>query len=257
VVQQTPIVGKAHQVMTIGLNGVYYLSQADQRGDHERPAVLAFVEAHVRSRLSALIDGAYQHAVVQWDTDGMIVSLPRLGALARELGHVRRRGAKTGIDLDGLLRDWSARSWPLKIRCKTVMERMVIYGPQHVVSDTLTKLAGVPRGAVEVTPGVYAAEVRTGATRASPEDAGGLGAPVTAKYTINGPYAAGWVLHDGTVRPPETVVDENGATVLLAWERTRWAARGDVLGPLQALWAAGLWRPAAPPVTYTPILLDG
>ena len=244
VIEQTPWLGKTHQVVTIGLDGVYYLSEADQRGDHERPAVLAFVEAHVRVRLSRLLAGRYQHAVVQWDTDGLIVSLPRLYELAKKRGYVTNRAGVRGADLERLLEQWSAVCWPLTIRCKTIMDQMVLYGPQHVVSDTLTKLAGVPNGAVLVRPGVYSAQVRPRLGRASPDDPTGVGSTVTAEFTINGPYAGGWVLTDGRVKPPEARIDDDGRTVLLPWSQTRWAAAGDRLGPLQALWTEGLTPPA-------------
>lgn len=245
VIEQTPFLGKTHQIVTIGLNGVYYLSEADQRGDHERPAVLAFVEAHVRSRLSRLLGGRYSHAVVQWDTDGMIVSLPRLYEQAVARGYRINRGGTFVADLDRLLKVWSDACWPLNVRCKTIMNRMVLYGPQHVVSDALTKLAGIPAGAVEVRPGVYVGEVRPRLARAVPDDPTGIGAAVTAEFTINGPYASGWVLADGVVRPPEASVTPDGRNRLLPWPHTRHARSGDRLGPLQALWTDGLAPPAS------------
>jgi hypothetical protein len=166
--------------------------------------------------------------------------------LAKKRGYTTNRAGVRGADLDKLLERWSAATWPLTIRCKTVLERMVLYGPQHVVGDTMTKLAGVPNGAVLVRPGVYSAQVRPRLGRASPDDPTGVGSSVTAEFTINGPYAGGWVLTDGTVRPPEARVGDDGVTVLVPWRETRWAAAGDVLGPLQALWAGGLWQPAGP-----------
>jgi hypothetical protein len=243
VIEETPILGKTHRVVTVGLDGVYYLSEADQRGDHERPAVLAFVEAHVRARLSRLIDGPYRSAVLQWDTDGLIVSLPRLCTVAVERGLVRSQFGRQVPDMDALLADWCDISAPLIIRQKTVMDRIVLYGPQHVVGDTLVKLAGVPRGAVLVRPGVYRADVRPRLGKVGPDDPGGYGEVKSAEFTINGPYAAGWVLAGGAVRPPETWVDDDGINHLYPWHETRWAAAGDQLGPLQALWAGGLYTP--------------
>jgi hypothetical protein len=251
-IEETPILGKAHRVVTVGLDGVYFLSEADQRGDHERPAVLAFVEAHVRTRLSRLISGPYGHAVVQWDTDGVIVSLPRLGALAVDQGFTRSQYGREVPDLDRLVDHWCNLSYPLVIRQKTVMDRIVLYGPQHVVADSLVKLAGVPRGAVLVRPGVYRADVRPRLGRTGPDDPAGIGPVRTAEFTINGPYAAGWVLEDGIVRPPETVLGDDGINRLVPWAETRWAIGGDVLGPLQALWAAGLYRPPPTPATRPP-----
>lgn len=258
VIEETPILGKAHRVVTVGLDGVYYLSEADQRGDHERPAVLAFVEAHVRTRLSDLIAGPYSHAVVQWDTDGLIVSLPRLCALAVDRGFTRSQYGRQVADVDQLVSHWCDLTYPLVIRQKTVMDRIVLYGPQHVVSDTLVKLAGVPRGAVLVRPGVYKADIRPRLGRTGPDDAGGFAPVRSAEFAINGPYAAGWVLESGAVRPPETWVDDAGVNHLLPWPETRWAAAGDRLGLLQALWVRGLYtdpptQPDRPPREPVPV----
>ncbi len=190
VIEETPILGKTHRVVTVGLDGVYYLSEADQRGDHERPAVLAFVEAHVRTRLSGLIDGPWRHAVVQWDTDGLIVSLPRLHALAVDQGFTRSQFGREVADVDRLVDHWCDLSWPLVIRQKTVMDRIVLYGPQHVVSDALVKLAGVPRGAVLVRPGVYRADVRPRLGKVGPDDPGGFGEVRSAEFgQPSGPVA--------------------------------------------------------------------
>lgn len=231
----------------MGLDGVYYISEADQRGDHERPAVLAWVEAHVRTRLSALIAGPYRGAVVQWDTDGFIVSLPRLGELAIDRGYVRSQYGRPVADIDRMVEHWCEEAWPLTIRKKTVMDRIVLYGPQHVVGDTMVKLAGVPRGAVLVRPGVYKADIRPRLGRTGPDDPAGISAPRSAEFTINGPYSAGWVLADGSVRSPETTVDDDGCNRLTPWSETRWAGAGDQLGALQALWTTGLYTPPPTP----------
>lgn len=256
VIEETPILGKAHRVVTVALDGVYYRSEADQRGDHERPAVLAFVEAHVRTRLSALIAGPYRHAVVQWDTDGLIVSLPRLGQLAVERGYVRSQYGRAVPDIDRMVQAWCQEAYPLIIRQKTVMDHLVLYGPQHIVADTMLKLAGIPRGAKLVKPGVYRADVRPRLGRTGPDDPGGIAPVRSAEFAINGPYSAGWVLADGSVRPPETTVDEEGVTHLVPWLTTRWATSGDQIGPLQALWTRGLYTepPTPPPAEPRPTI---
>lgn len=252
VIEETPILGKPHRVVTVALDGVYYRSEADQRGDHERPAVVAFVEAHVRTRLSKLLDGPYRSAVVQWDTDGIIVSLPRLHDVAVRQGFTRSQYGREVADVERLVRHWCDLSAPLVIRQKTVMDTIILYGPQHVVSDSLVKLAGVPRGAVLVRPGVYRADIRPRLGKVGPDDPGGFGEVRSAEFTINGPYAAGWVLDSGTVRPPETWVDDDGTNHLIPWHETRHAAAGDRLGPLQALWAHGLYTPPPTPPERPP-----
>jgi len=252
VIEETPILGKPHRVVTVGLDGVYYLSEADQRGDHERPAVLAFVEAHVRTRLSRLISGPYRSAIVQWDTDGLIVSLPRLGDCAAAQGYTRSQYGRAVPDVPRLIEHWCELSWPLVIRQKTTMDRIILYGPQHIVADAMVKLAGVPRGAVLVRPGVYTADVRPRLGRTGPDDPGGFAPVRSAEFAINGPYSAGWVLEDGTVCPPETVIGEDGVTRLVPWSETRRAVEGAQLGILQALWARGLYQPAPTPQPPAP-----
>ena len=224
-----------------GLGGRYYLSWADQRGDHERPAVLAFVESHVRVRLGALIAGDYGEAIVQCDTDGAMVSHTRLRQLAAAQGLRWRKGRRVPYSTDHVIAQWCEASWPLTIRDKLLFTRVEVIGPQHVILDGTPRMAGVPRGAWPVGDGKWAARLWPGMvwqTAHGPPDA--YVRPVQP-YLVVGPYAAGWVLADGAVRPAEAAVDAGGSTYLLPWEKTRWAQAGDRLGAAQAPWAEGMW----------------
>lgn len=229
-----------------GLAGRYYLSWADQRGDHERPAVLAFVEAHVRVRLGALIAGPYGGAVVQCDTDGMIVSHTRLRQIAAAEGLRWRKGRRVPYSTDHVISQWCEASWPLTIRDKLMFSRVQVLGPQHVVTDGRPKLAGVPKGAWQTGPGTWAARLWPGMVWQAAHGPPGAYVRPVQPYLVIGPYAAGWVLDDGAVRPAEAAVDAEGCTYLLPWEKTRWARAGDRLGPGQAAWAEGLWDDTRP-----------
>lgn len=225
-----------------GLCGRYWLSWADQRGEHERPAVLAFVEAHVRSRLGALIAGPYGPAVIQCDTDGVMVSAAALGQLAAAEGLKWSEGRQVPRGMGDALDAWNRASWPLSMREKTVFKRAVVYGPQHLLLDGRPRMSGVPPGAWETGDGKWAARLWPGLTWQSARGLqSGYVRPVQ-EYLIVGPYAAGWVLDDGQVRPAEVMIDDDRPAVLLPWELTRWAAAGARLGERQAIWAAGLWE---------------
>lgn len=232
------------QVIT-GVNGTYWLSWADQRGDHERPAVLAFVEAHVRARLGAIIAGRYGPAIVQCDTDGIMVSHTAISGIAGQLHDRYVHGRKVRAGTDEAIAEWNDAAWPLVMREKNQFSRAVVRGPQHVVLDGKPRFAGVPKGAWQTGDKTWAARLWPGITWQSQNAPQATYARPVQPYLVAGPYTAGWVLTDGTVRPAEATMDADGNTTLLHWKLTRWSADGLALADHQATWADGLWTPPA------------
>lgn len=228
-----------------GVNGDYWLSWADQRGDHERPAVLAFVESHVRRRLGEIIAGPYGPAIVQCDTDGVMVSHAVLEQLAA--GHYQRwvHGRQVQAGASEVIRAWNDSAYPLVMREKNQFSRAVVHGPQHVVLDDRPRFAGVPKGAWKTGADTWAARLWPGITWQAQNAPRASYARPVQPYLVAGPYAAAWVIDDGTVRPAEAAIDDHGATVLLPWKETRWVADGLALGARQGAWADGLWTPPA------------
>lgn len=104
-------------------------------GDNAYPAVFAFVESWCRVYLGKAMEAIGLGNVVTCDTDGMIVpaSVPWQDAIA----------AQAGI--------------PLELRPKETVTELRVIGPQHVIGDTVRKLAGVPKKAVETSPGTWEA----------------------------------------------------------------------------------------------------
>lgn len=224
-----------------GVNGEYWLSWADQRGEHERPAVLAFVESHVRARLGAIIDGPYGGGVLQCDTDGVMVSHLELERIAARLGPRYVDGRPVPAGTVEVLEHWNAQAAPLVMREKTQFQRGAIRGPQHVILDGKARFAGVPRGAWQTGETTWLARLWPGITWQTQHGVSDGYARPLQPYVVAGPYAAAWVMSDGTVRAAETALDPDGAVTMLHWKQTRWAAQGCQLGPRQANWAAGLW----------------
>lgn len=223
-----------------GLAGRYYMSWADADGDHERPSVLAFVESHVRQRLNELIFSPYGPAVVQCDTDGVMVSHGELRRLAAEQGTTWRGGRPVPWSTEQVIESWDDLAFPLKVRDKLQFQRVEVLGPQHVILDGRPRFAGVPKGAWPQGEGRWTARLWPGmAWQTANGTPDGYVRPIQP-YLVVGPYAAGWCLAGGAVRPVEAAVDQHGESYLVPWAKTRWAAAGDVLGPRQGPWAEGL-----------------
>ena len=240
-VEQTSDLATGQRGVITGVNGDYWLSWADQRGEHERPAVLAWVEAHVRRRLGAVIAGPYGAAVMQCDTDGVMISHTVLDGLAASLPDRWTHGRKRPAGTPEVIERWNETSAPLVMREKTQFTRGTVFGPQHVILDGKPRFAGVPRGAWQTSETTWMARLWPGITWQSQHGvADGYARPVQP-YRVSGTYAAAWSITDGSVRPAEADIGDDGVTHLLHWKHTRWAAGGLALAPQQAAWADGLW----------------
>lgn len=226
-----------------GANGDWYMSWADQRGEHERPAVLAFVEAYLRSRLAKVIDSPYGGAVCQCDTDGVMVSHTLLEQLAAGLGTKWHHGRIVPRGTDDVIAAWNDLAFPLVMREKNTMGRVVLYGPQHVILDGKLRAAGVPKSAWKTGEHAWAARLWPGLAWQSANAPPGTYARPVQPYKVFGPYAQAWVLDDGEVKAAEVAIGDEGENILLPWNETRWATAGHVLGPVQAQWAENLWTP--------------
>lgn len=235
------IAGTTARGSITGLAGQHYLSIADQPGTHEFPALLAFIEAHVRQRLGDVIEAAPAGAIVQCDTDGLMVSYQVLEDMFGARGDSERLAWVHREAIEAHIQDWSKLAAPLVMREKAVFRTAVLYGPQHVVIDGRPRFAGVPASAWQTSEGRWAARLWPGLSwQAQHGDGTGYARPVQ-DYLVTGPYAAGWVLTDGSVRPVEAFTDPEGYIGIRPWALTRWAARGDRLGANQSAWSRGLW----------------
>lgn len=205
------IAEQAHGAL-VTLGGRRWKCLATAAGDNCYPAVLAYVESHVRARLSRVIDAAGAAAAVVCDTDG--VTGAAAGQLAAALA--------------------AADTWPLTMRPKGTYNRLRVIGPQHLVKDAKRQYSGVPGSAVASADGSLSALVWPRLAWQIREHAGdGYRRPVQT-YTIGASYASGWVADDGAVLAPEVCVDAGGHNAPVPWPRTRHAAAGRVLGPVQA-----------------------
>lgn len=196
----------------VQLGGKRWKCLASANGDNCYPAVLAYVESHVRARLSRVIDAAGPGQVICCDTDG--VTGPVAGQLADAAG--------------------AAGTWPLVMRPKGRYLAMRVLGPQHLHKDGKRHYSGVPGGATVGADGKLYALVWPKLAWQLREHAGeGYRRPVQ-HYIIGQSYASGWVAPDGAVMPVQVQLGPDGGNVPVPWQQTSYAAAGAALGAVQA-----------------------
>lgn len=200
-------------------------------GDNAYPAVLAFIESWTRVYLSRLIDAIGPDGVASCDTDGLI-------AAAGSGWEAAAAAADTG---------------PLTIRHKATWQELTIWGPQHYQSESVRRLAGIPRSARPNADGELEAVLWPKlAWQMGQDTAPGYVRPVQ-RYQVAESYITGWVLADGTTAPLHAALCPCGRTVILSWSETPAAAAGAQLAAAQA---AHIWPMITPheqsegPCTY-------
>lgn len=122
-------IGWAHpeeaRCSTFHLDGWAHTSILDQEGDDSFPAVLAWIQAHVRVALGKLIDALDPQRIVSCNTDGVLYR------------------ANVDPDMTTLAR----ATYPFVPRIKSEHHHLDVLGAAHLVADGELKLSGVPSSA--------------------------------------------------------------------------------------------------------------
>ena len=187
-------------------------------GDNAYPAVLAFIESWVRVYLGRAVDAIGPANVVSCDTDGLIVA-----------GDVPWQELAAAADLG-----------PLQLRHKATWQQLTVWGPQHYQSESVRRLAGIPRSARPNADGELEAVLWPKlAWQMGQERADGYLRPVQT-YRVAESYVTGWVLAGGAVAPLYAVICPCGTTVLVPWQDSPAALAGAELGGAQAAHLAAM-----------------
>lgn len=210
----------------VDIGGQRFMCYADGDGDNAFPAILAFVESHVRVRLNRAIAAVGGSAFVQCDTDGILVGANEL------IGRARRRDTFTranerGTDVISVIMERvSELTAPLDLRVKATYKRVEVIGPQHLRLDDTRRFSGIPGKAEELPDGRLGAFVwpKLAYQMARGDPRGYVREYV--RYQVPRNLASGWVATDGRVLPVEYHTADDGFECALPWERTRWAAGG-------------------------------
>lgn len=213
----------------IDIAGTKFLSVPDKDSDNAYPAVLAWIESYVRVALSKAIDALSHAAIVQCDTDGLIIDTSRInpGPGITDVPADNPQGNRG--DITETLSAVSALTAPLRLREKTAYRNIQITGPQHLTLDGNKRWSGVPGSATRQADGSYQAwtwpKLAWQMTHGDPRGY----TRIVQTYRLANSYAPGWLLQDGTVAAPEARTADTGQTELVPYRETRYAARGDPL----------------------------
>jgi hypothetical protein len=226
----------------VDIAGTKFLSVPDRDGDNAYPAILAFIEAHVRVAAARVIDGVGADCVVQWDTDGGIVDTARIDNAGPSSKMTRRAAQQAHDDVAAVLELLSHRAAPLHLREKTVYQRIEVIGPQHLTLDGGHRWSGVPGSAEQQADGSWSAwtwpKLAWQMARGDPRGY----TRVQQSYRLAGSYAPGWLAADGAVLAVEVVYWPGRGNQLVPWSLTRHALAGARLAPNQPATLAALTR---------------
>lgn len=226
----------------IDMAGVKYLAWPGGDGDNAYPAILAFIEAYVRTAAGRVIEGLGEDAVIQWDTDGGIINARVISPTTRPRTHRAGPGRLHADDLAAALGILSERTAPLRLREKTIYGQVEVIGPQHLTLDGRRRWSGVPASAEQRADGSYQAHTWPKlAWQMAKGDPRGYVRHVQT-YRLAASYAPGWLAADGAVLPVEVGPAPGGANRIMPWPETRHAAAGRRLAPTQPAVLAGLTR---------------
>lgn len=128
----------------------------DLEADDSFPAVLAYIQAHVRVALHRALDIAGRHRVVSCSTDSVLLDAraPVEDDGATQLTWAHPGAALTRARILADLLD-SVTGWTTW-HTKTQSHHLRVYSAQHLILDGARRLSGIPADADETDPGVFA-----------------------------------------------------------------------------------------------------
>jgi hypothetical protein len=201
----------------VHIAGRHWWYQFDQEGDNAYPAVLAWIESHVRVALGKMLKELGESLWVCADTDGAVLDLTRartwLAERRQAFGPLRGPMSVAEAVCEAL-RPVTA---PLVPRVKVLTETLQVVGPQHYSGDNFERAAGRPgkpetgddghlhwwtwpKVAWQMNHGSTDGYVRT-----------------EVAWTHPSQLAHRWVLLDETTVPMRAGLDDQGSTYLYPW----------------------------------------
>jgi hypothetical protein len=205
----------------------------DGDGENAFPAILAYIESHVRIALNKAINAIGEDSFVQCDTDGLLASVS--GLMRRARGETTRRVITTGHGdfLNLVVAGINTLTAPFELRVKRTYSRVEIIGPQHVRLDGKRRFSGIPGSGQDLDDGSIGAwtwpKLSLQMSSGTPEGY----VRHYARYRVPRALAAGWITTTGHVRPVEWKVHADGTQTPLPFTQTRWHDIGEELAEVQ------------------------
>lgn len=187
----------------------------DQEGDDSFPAILAWIQSWVRVLVGRLADQLGDEAVVQIATDGVLVAPWKLAELVSDAGLVINGKGDLSDVAEASCKILTAATAPLEVRLKDILHRVELLGPDHLVSEEETRLAGVPRSAKKVARLTYQGEVWPSFLTMTHEGSAGEVVVGQRVWHLDKVRPLRWVHADGCCEPVRCTVGPAGETRLL------------------------------------------
>lgn len=184
------------------------LELQDQEGDDSFPAILAWVQSHVRVAVGRLVDALGDEAVAQVASDGVLVAPWKLAEVVHD--------ASVPIDGVGDTSDVAAAACralgddvgPFRVRLKDVLHRVALLGPEALESEELRRISGVPTSARRIAPWTYEGEVWPSFATMTQAGISGAVTVHPRRWDLSRIRPLRWVYGDGCCEPlrwgPET-----------------------------------------------------
>lgn len=139
----------------VHMQGRMQILLRDVEADDSFPAILSFIQSHVRVALSRMIDLIPAERMVTCSTDSLLVDCTGGSPWANQLR--RRAHLHMGAELDApmLAAYLEPAAAPFELAVKGVATDIRVLSPQHVRVDGARKYSGVPSGADEVERDVF------------------------------------------------------------------------------------------------------
>lgn len=204
----------------LDIDGKRYWVVSDGAPENAYPAVTAWVESEVRVRLGRAIAAIGDGAVLQCDTDGLIVSLRTVGTRAAH-GHLIAPAGLTGTGrLNWVLDQIEPVVSPLVLRVKRMHQHVHVDGPQRYSTPAQRKFAGMPRAATETEPGTWRGHDMPGLKwQLEHGDPAGY-VRRTRTYRPRPVNLPGWALDDNRVVPVTMEIGPDGANRIVPWRHS-------------------------------------
>lgn len=201
--------GRPLEVLTIGDREI--TTEHDLDGSECFPAVLAFVEAHCRTALGAMIDSRDPSRVLQCNTDGW---------------WERHVVAAKHVEMPGV-------PFPHTVVRKARVSRVVILGPDHLTTPQERRTSGIPNSATQTIDSQWSWHDWPGMRWQWERNANGEFLSPRKSLTAKESYAKRWVLETGETVPVAVVTSPDGTSDIARWSDTPGRRNGDTLAPYQ------------------------
>jgi hypothetical protein len=191
----------------LSMGGIERTIAKDLDGADVFPAVLAFVESYVRVALAQTLDAQPPELLLQCNTDGWWQS---------------RAVRKSNYVPPGV-------PWPFRTVRKALERRLLVRGPNHVLTPHERRYAGIPEESEEGDDQRMHWRDWPGLRWQLEHGKQGEYHRPDASAALSEHYVRRWVLDSGETVPVTVVVTSEGVTTLEPWCRS-WGVRdGDVL----------------------------